>query len=146
MEPVRIPEAADFAADFFNRHSNLARFAPKRVLDGKGAGGHHPEAYQKGDDIYLLPKFWRLDADIRDWTFAHELGHFVLSQYGLDSLIDILSALGVDAWDTSTLPYAQSNMDEAFADCFADYFLNYAEVKRRYSKWCSAVHVIEMGY
>ncbi len=134
--------AEEFAAAFFKRHSGLHKFAPKKVVDKAGGGGAHPEARQAGSEIQLYPKFWALDAKTRDFVFAHELGHYALSSYGLPKLIEDLTKQGVDAWDASTLPFGQHNMDEAFADSFATYFLNRGELKHRYPKWDAVVHAV----
>jgi hypothetical protein len=134
--------AEAFAEDFFRRHPHLHRFAPKRVVDKPGGSGSHPEARQAGDEVHLFPKFWHLDARTRDFVFAHELGHYVLSKFGLNRLIEVLGKLGVDPWDVSGLPFGQSNMDEAFADSFATHFLDPSELKQRYPAWESAVQEV----
>lgn len=107
-----------------------------------GGEGSHPEARQSGNEIQLFPKFWLLDAKTKDFVFAHEIGHYVLGQHSLVKLIEDLAHLKVDAWDTSKLPYGQTNMDEAFADCFAAYHLEHEELKRRYPEWEIVVHGI----
>jgi hypothetical protein len=137
------PETAEeFAAGFFKRHPTLHKFAPKKVVDKAGGGGTHPEARQAGSEIHLYPKFWQLDTGTRDFVFAHELGHHALSVYGLAKFIEDLGKQGVDPWDTSALPFGQHNMDEAFADSFATYFLNRSELKHRYPKWDVVVHAV----
>ena len=134
--------AAEFASGFFKRYPHMRKFEPAKVLDSQGSRGHDPEAFQQGDNVYLCPKFWLLDAKIRDWVFAHELGHYTANQYGLAKLMDDFTKAEIDPWDTSNLPYAQFNMDEAFADCFAAYFLNRNELNTRYPKWEAVVHTI----
>lgn len=135
--------AEAFAAEFFQRHSKLHRFAPRKIVDkSSGGGGAHPEARQAGNEIHLYPKFWHLDAKTRDFVFAHEIGHYVLSEHGLSRLIETLGKHGIDPWDSSSLPYGQGNMDEAFADCFAAYFLDHGELKQRYPAWEAVVHGI----
>jgi hypothetical protein len=137
-EPV-----TEFVAGFFKRHPNLHRFAPEKVIGKTTSGsGPHPEASQHGDSILLFPKFWKLDAKTRDFVFAHELGHHVLSNYGLPKLIEGLQARGVDPWESQNLPFGQTNMDEAFADSFASHFLNRAELQRRYPEWAAEVAAI----
>ncbi len=139
-----LPETAgEFAADFFKRHSALHKFAPSKVVDkASGGGGAHPEARQAGNEIQLYPKFWHLDPKTRDFVFAHELGHYALSSYGLAKLIDHLGKHGVDPWDSSKLPFGQHNMDEAFADAFATYFFDRSELKARYPEWETVVHSV----
>ncbi len=51
-------------------------------------------------------------------------------------------ALGVDVWDTSGLPFGSFNSEEAFADCFATYFLSKGELKSRYPRWLDLVEVV----
>jgi hypothetical protein len=134
--------AAEFAAGFFKRHPHLGRFAPRKVLDKAGGGGSHPEARQAGDDVHLFPKFWKLDSKTRDFVFAHELGHLALSKHGLVKLVEALEAVGIDPWDNTSLPFGQANMDEAFADSFASYFLDPGELKHRYPEWDAVLHEI----
>jgi len=88
----------------------------------------------------LFEKFWKLDAKTRDYVFTHELGHLALSKHGLAKFIKEMEALGVNVWESEKLPFGQFNMDEAFADSFATYFLNRAELKQRYPEWDAGVH------
>lgn len=134
--------AKAFADDFFKRHPALHKFAPKKVLDkSSGGGGADPEARQQGGDIFLFPKFWHLDAKTRDFVFAHEIGHYVLSAYGgLAKLIENLTKRGVDPWDASSLPFGQHNVDEAFADSFASHFMTPGELNHRYPQWDAVLH------
>ena len=134
--------AATFAAGFFQRHPQVQSFAPTKVVDKAAGTGSHPEARQSGNEIGIYPKFWHLDAQQRDFVFAHEIGHYVLSQHSPMQLIADLDDLGVDAWDVSQLPYGQHNMDEAFADCFASYYFGHAELKQRYPEWASVIQRI----
>jgi len=136
-------DAASFTKGFFKRHPKLKRYAPSKVVDKtSGGGGSHPEARQTGQEIQLYPKFWKLDPKTRDFVFAHEIGHWQLSEYGLAKLIASLGELGVDPWDSSNLPFGQFNMDEAFADCFATYFLDPSELKSRYPAWEAVVEKV----
>lgn len=123
-----------FTTGFFAKYSKLRKYAPKRVLDKPSGSGSHPEARQSGDDIWLFPKFWNLDSGTKDFVFAHELGHLFLSNFGLSKFITLLQKEGIDPWDSSNLPFGQHNMDEAFADCFASYFMD-NDVSKRYPKW-----------
>lgn len=123
-----------FTTDFFAKHPKLRKYAPKRVLDKPSGSGIHPEARQSGDDVWLFPKFWNLDSGTKDFVFTHELGHLFLSNFGLSKFITLLQKEGIDPWDSSSLPFGQHNMDEAFADCFASYFLD-NDVSKRYPKW-----------
>jgi hypothetical protein len=131
---------AEWAKGYFTRHPKLHRFAPAKVLDHKGGSGSHPEARQDGDNVLLFEKFWKLDAKTRDYVFTHELGHLALSKHGLAKFIKEMEALGVNVWESEKLPFGQFNMDEAFADSFATYFLNRAELKQRYPEWDAGVH------
>jgi hypothetical protein len=129
-----------FVRGFMQRHPSLRARAPQRVksIEHPGAGPHG-EARQHGDEIWLFPKFWELDAKTKDWVFAHEIGHYVLSRYGLAKMIDLASKLGIDPWDASSLPYGQHNMEEAFAECFAARMQAHAELVRRDPKWSALV-------
>lgn len=128
-----------FLAGFFKRNPKLRKYfgIPVEVSTGSGGSGHQ-EASQIGDRIVLYPKFFNHRQSVQDFILIHEIGHWVLSLVGLKSLIQDLSDIGIDAWDTSSLPFAQSNMHEAFADSFASYFLD-GDVKRRYPKWAEIV-------
>lgn len=133
--------AEQFAEQFFRRHPQLRRIAPRRVLDKVGGSGSHPEARQSGNEVWLFPKFWQLDPKTQDFVFAHEVGHYVLAEYGLTNLIEVLSLAGVDPWDVGSLPFGQGNMDEAFADSFASLVTD-KDVERRYPEWADAVRKV----
>ena len=129
-----------FLTKFYKKHVGLSRFKPKVFnKSDSGPGKGHPWASQRGDDIHLFPKFWELDAKTRDFAFAHELGHWVSTQLGLSKLIEIANSLGIDPWNTNALPYGQFNMEEAFAETFADVHLNQSEARKRYPQWCKLV-------
>lgn len=131
--------AAEFSQEFFARHPKLRKYgAGLKVLDKTGGSGSHPEARQHGREVHLYPKFWGLDAKSRDFVFAHEIGHAVLSDFGLSKMVDALAAVGVDAWDAGALPFGQFNMDEAFADCFASYMVD-GDTQRRYPAWAKVI-------
>lgn len=133
-----MPTAPEFAEGFYKRHPKLRRYAPKKVLDKTtGGGGGHGEARQHGDEVWLFPKFWALPADVQDFVFAHEIGHYVLSEYGLLKFSQDAEKAGVDVWDN--LPFGQFNKDEAFADAFATYFLSPSELRSRYPEWLPLV-------
>lgn len=133
-----MPTAQEFAADFLQRHPRLKQYMPPKVRDkGQGGGGQHGEAQQHGEEIWLFPKFWGLPADVQDFVFAHEIGHYVLSEYGLLKFSQDAEKAGVDVWDN--LPFGQFNKDEAFADAFATYFLSPSELRTRYKEWVPLV-------
>jgi hypothetical protein len=89
----------------------------------------------------LFPKFWSHDAKLRDWIFTHEIGHYVLAQNNAKARA-AADRLGIDPWDTPNLPYGQFNFDEAWADCFAAYYLERQELKGRYPKWFELVEAV----
>ncbi|MFA6233494.1 MAG: DUF5661 family protein [Bacteroidota bacterium] len=121
---------------FFRRHPALKRYAGIRVniidLD------RGPEARQEFDHINLYAKFQKYPESHQDWIFAHEIGHWVLSEYGLAKFIEDATELGVDVWDTHSLPRGQTNMQEAFADCFSEYFIGKA-TQRLFPAWAKLV-------
>lgn len=131
-------ETVAWVREFFRRHPKLARYSKvkvNRVLEATGSAGH-PEATVQRGIIHLYPKFWALDTEIKDFVFAHEIGHVVESNF---DLIHAAEALGVDVWrDREPLPFGQHNMAEAFADSFASYFLD-GDVQRRHPDWASLV-------
>jgi hypothetical protein len=136
-------EPIPFAADFFRKHPQLRQYASIKVIDkASGGAGGHPEARQHGREIQLFPKFWKLDPKTRDFVFAHEIGHYVQSEYGGTKFLEAAQSLGIDPWDTPNLPYGQFNQDEAFADCFAAYHLERAELRSRYPQWESLVEAV----
>lgn len=131
-------ETKAWVKGFYRRHPKFNRYSGikvNRVLDVTGPGGH-PEASVQRGIIHLYPKFWVLDPDIKDFVFAHEIGHVVESHF---SLVTAADAVGADLWgDREPLPFGQSNMDEAFADSFASYFMD-GDVQRRYPGWARLV-------
>lgn len=135
-------DASEFTEGFYKRHPSLRRFAPKKVIDKDGGSGSHPEARQSGNDIWLFPKFYKLDSKTQDFVFAHELGHYTLSRHGLSVLVKLAGELGVDLWDQGSLPFGQFNMEEAFADAFASHFLTPSELRSRYPAWVSLVQTL----
>ena len=98
-----------------------------------GAGpGAHPEARFSSRGIELYPKFWDLhDEAAKDFVFAHELGHGVLDDFGLAAFVALTQTFGVDVWDRQELPFSAINFDEAFADCFAEFYVG-TGLKSRY--------------
>lgn len=135
-------DAASFAREFFQREPSLSRYAPRAVVDKSGGDAGHPEARQHGDQIWLFPKFWRLDAKTRDYVFTHELGHYALSRVGLSKLVQHAPECGVDPWDSDQLPFGQSNMEEAFADSFASAYWSPGELRSRYPGWGKLVKAL----
>ena len=135
-----------FLEGFFRRHSKLSKYRSRiRFREREhGSNSGHGEARQHGDEVWILPKFWKHPKNIQDFIVAHEIGHWVLEQYGTANAIKQAYALGVDPWDTLNLPFGQFNMDEAFADCFASYHRD-KEVKRRYPEWARLVELVQSG-
>ena len=132
-------ESKAWVQGFFRRHPKLARYSKvkvNRVFGVSGSSGH-PEASVKLGVIHLYPKFWDLPPDIKDFVFAHEIGHVVNGDF---SLVDAAGVVGgVDLWgDAEPLPFGQHNMGEAFADSFASYFID-GDVQRRYPAWARLV-------
>ena len=112
-------------------------------MERQGGSGTHGEARQQGNEIWIFPKFWKLARKIRDFVLAHEIGHFVQGRYGPTEFLQLGTELGIDLWDTSSLPFGQHNMDEAFADSFASYYLAPGELKSRYPEWKAMVERIK---
>lgn len=131
-------DKGQFGASYFARNPRLAAFSSIPVVRSEGTGSRHPEAEVAGGKIHLYPKFDRLSPDQQDFVFAHEVGHAVLDQKGLPSLVTDAEALGIDVWDTAKLPFGQSNMHEAFAEAFASYHTD-GEVVSRYPAWAKLV-------
>jgi len=140
LRPSAEPDLDVFLDGFYRKHPTLRTWRPKVFSKGSSSGkSGHPEARQFGDEIWLFPKFWDLDSKTRDFVFAHEIGHFVSSRGSLSGLIQKAESLGIDPWDSSALPFGQVNMEEAFADAFATYYLDRDDLKRRYPAWLSLV-------
>lgn len=135
-------DLSGYLAGYAHRHPQLARQLPRTVEKSGTGEGNHPEARQHGDQIWLYPKFWKLDAKTRDWVLTHELGHYVRGRRSLQWFIDTAARLGVDVWDSGSLPFGQSNMEEAFADSFAAYHLDRSDLKSRYPGWLEIVEAI----
>jgi len=123
---------------YFTRHPKMKPWARIPVVAKSGSG----EARQSGGKIEVYPKFWAHPQTTRDWVFTHEIGHWVLAQKGMNPFISLAQDLGVDVWDSLNLPYGQFNFDEAFADCFAAYFLEPLELKARYPLWLALVRKV----
>jgi len=131
-------ETKAWVQGFFRRHPKLARYSKAKVnrVFGVSGSSSHPEASVKSGVIHLYPKFWDLSPDIKDFVFAHEIGHVIEGDF---SLTKAAEPLGVDVWgDAEPLPFAQNNMGEAFADSFASYFID-GDVQRRYPAWARLV-------
>jgi DNA topoisomerase IB len=132
-------ESKAWVQGFFRRHPKLARYSKVKVnrVFGVSGSSSHPEASVKLGVIHLYPKFWDLSPDIKDFVFAHEIGHAVNGDFSLVGAAEIVG--GVDLWgDAEPLPFAQHNMGEAFADSFASYFID-GDVQRRYPAWARLV-------
>lgn len=126
-------------AGFQARYPDVARYMPPRVVDGVPGSNRHPEASQVNNSILLFPRFWNLDQPTRDFVLAHETGHYVLQEAGLADYISDARSLGVDVWDTSTLPYSSINMEEAFANVFAEYHIDRDALRSRHPAWIGIV-------
>jgi len=136
-----------FLNGFFSRHPHLRGLAPSRIVEKTAGGsGSHPEARQHADEIQVFPKFWTHDEKTQDWIMAHEIGHFVQSRRGTTWLVAEAGKNGIDPWDSSSLPFGQFNMEEAFADCFASYHLNPSELKHRYPAWVPLVEHVKLAH
>lgn len=133
---------ADFLKGFYSRHPKLKKYRPTVKEKSSGGTSGHGEARQHGREVWVFPKFWDLSQDLQDFVFAHELGHYAKSLKNPTELMDLAQQLGVDVWDTSSLPYGQFNQEEAFADSFAAYYLNPSELKSRYPKWYLLVEMM----
>ena len=134
----------DWVRGFYQRHPNLAGFRYKVLqVERAGAGpGAHPEARFSSRGIELYPKFWDLhDEAAKDFVFAHELGHGVLDDFGLAAFVALTQTFGVDVWDRQELPFSAINFDEAFADCFAEYYVG-TGLKSRYPSWNQIVRAV----
>jgi len=129
-------EMGDWATGFFQRHPKLRSYKNITVVN-KETGGTESASQQQGK-IVLYPKFWKHPPKLQDQIFAHEIGHLVLDNYGLNRFTKLAEKHGIDPWDTLNLPFGQHNMHEAFADSFASYAID-GEVKRRYPEWAALV-------
>jgi len=135
-----------FVVEFFRRHPQLSKYRSRIRFREREQGGSagHGEARQHGDEVWLFPKFWTHDKGVQDFVLAHEVGHWVKSDFGGREFIALANGLGIDPWDSSALPFGQFNMDEAFADCFASYHTD-KDVLRRYPEWARLVEAVEAG-
>jgi hypothetical protein len=135
-----------FLSRFSKKYPPLGRMLRKIKVLEKGYGGDsgHPEASLRLREIHVFPKFWRHDDGVRDFIMAHEIGHWVLGEYGYAKYLRLAADYGVDPWDTLSLPFGQHNGEEAFADSFASYYVD-GDVKRRYPEWASIVKAVVRG-
>ena len=139
--------SADYIPDFFRRHPSLGKYrnTPFRMVE-KPSGGSYPEARTMPRWIEVYPKFWDLpDGRARDFVLAHEIGHWVLAEFGMSNLVSIAQSIGVDVWDRPSLPFGAINFDEAFADSFAEFHMDRAGFARRYPQWDRIVAAVTSG-
>lgn len=133
------PETMLWVRGFFSRHPSLGRYSRLPVVHvDQPNRSRHPEASWTSRGIELYPKFRALSPDSQDFVFAHEIGHAVLEKWDYRKFMAAAEAAGIDPWDTPSLPFAQHNFDEAFADSFASYHLD-QDVQRRYPGWAQIV-------
>jgi hypothetical protein len=131
-----------FVAGFFSKHSKLSKYKGVRVVITSGGGrSGHGQASQEGGKILLHPGFWKLNQAARNQVFAHELGHLALESFGYSKMLKVAEALEVDVWDSVSLPFGQSNGEEAFADSFGSYFTD-GEVQQRHPEWAKIVEAV----
>lgn len=142
----RADKTADFVDGFFRRHPKLSKYRSRLRFREREQGGSagHGEARQHGDEVWLFPKFWQHTREVQDFVLAHEVGHWVKSEFGGREFIALAESKGIDPWDSPNLPFGQFNMDEAFADAFASYYTD-GDVKRRYPAWAQLVEAVEAG-
>ena len=140
----RADNTADFVDGFFRRHPKLSKYRSHLRFREREQGGSagHGEARQHGNEVWLFPKFWQHPREVQDFVLAHEVGHWVKSEFGGREFIALAESKGIDPWDSPNLPFGQFNMDEAFADAFASYYTD-GDVKRRYPAWAQLVEAVE---
>lgn len=85
------------------------------------------EATQQGDKIRLGPKFYKLPASTRQHVLAHELGHWWRGKF-----IGLSDIMGWEPGEGFYDLFAAGNSEEGFAEAFAVFLTNPAEVKKRY--------------
>ncbi len=142
------PDVDSWVSGFLKRHPEVRPLLRglRKVRYVDGGSGAHGEARQAGSDILIFPKFWGLPDQVRDFVFAHEVGHWVLSsQGGVQSLLEKGYRSGVDLWDAAQLPFGQANMEEGFADAFASYLID-GDVRRRHPLWARWVEEYVLAY
>ena len=130
-------EVEKFVAGFFKRYPRLEWLAPAHVSSSSATRyGSHPAGFDElRGEIQFFPAFWRLDEATKDFVFAHEIGHSVSERLGRAWLRKRLKNHGVHLEEMHEFPFEQPNASEAFADCFATYFLFRGELHRRYPAW-----------
>ena len=138
VEAAASKSIVDFLPGFFKRHPKLVKFRDVDMVDGGDgtARGTHPEAEVLPRKIVFYDKFWaQKDQKLRDWMVAHELGHWALhATVGLSGIMD-----RVDLFND--LPFGQDSGEEAFAECFASYFLD-GDVQKKFPAWASTVEFV----
>jgi len=140
----RADNTADFVDGFFRRHPKLSKYRSHLRFREREQGGSagHGEARQHGNEVWLFPKFWQHSREVQDFVLAHEVGHWVKSEFGGRGFIALAESKGIDPWDSPNLPFGQFNMDEAFADAFASYYTD-GDVKHKYPAWAQLVEAVE---
>lgn len=94
-------------------------------------GAHHPEAQQKGREVWVFPKFDRLPGvRAKRHVLFHELGHWLRQEH-----VDYRAING--RWSPSYPDYAgaygRDTAEEGFAEVFATYFTDPEHLKSQYS-------------
>lgn len=96
---------------------------PKIVIDNSLT----KEATQRGDAVYLGPKFFKLNSESKESTLYHELGHWYR-----DRFIGLSEIMGWEPGQGFYDLFGMGNSEEGFAEAFAVYFMNPSELKQRY--------------
>lgn len=128
---------ATYLPGFFRRNPKLARFKSVKMEDGgsRSGNGAHPEAEVYRQTVIVYDKFWLQSQALRDWMLAHELGHWALHEtVGLSGIMGVVDLF-------SDLPFGNDSSEEAFADCFASYFLD-GDVQKKFPNWVAAVELV----
>ena len=84
--------AGEWTTGFFQRHPALRRYQTISVVPKETEGTE--SASQQGGKIAIYPRFWEHPPGLQDQIFAHEIGHWVLSRYGMSCFIELAEEHG----------------------------------------------------
>jgi len=91
-------------------------------------GAKHPEAEQRGREVWIYPKFNRLpNAAAKRHVLFHEMGHWFREEH-----VPLADIMGFEEGERYFNVYGAGNSEEGFAEAFATYFTDPRHLKGRY--------------
>jgi hypothetical protein len=126
--------AKKWAESYQSRRQEFSKLGLKVDFSNHISG----EATVEAGRILLSSKFASLPREAKEHVFTHEVGHIAVGKLGLKRLVRVLEEEGIDPWDVGSLPFGQFQMEEAFAEAFAESVLDPDRLGRANPKWLRA--------